>query len=103
MPRRCLPAMPEPNVGLVVLPPHTEHPRLFQTNRFVYPVLSRRSRGISIGINLNPDKVCNFDCVYCQVDRRSTALTRFVETDRLLAELERTLDLVTSGELYYDS
>jgi wyosine [tRNA(Phe)-imidazoG37] synthetase (radical SAM superfamily) len=79
---------------------HTEHPRTYQENRFVYPVVSRRSRGVSIGINLNPDKVCNFDCIYCQVDRRSDAATRFVETDRLLEELDRTVDLVTSGALF---
>lgn len=78
----------------------TEHPRTYHDNKFVYPVLSRRSRGISIGVNLNPDKVCNFDCVYCQVDRRSSAVTRFVETDRLLRELDETIDLVASGALY---
>lgn len=94
--------MPDPTAGLDVLPPHTEHPRLFQANKFVYPVLSRRSQGISVGINLNPDKVCNFDCIYCQVDRRSAAVTRFVETERLLAELEETLELVTTGALYRD-
>jgi wyosine [tRNA(Phe)-imidazoG37] synthetase (radical SAM superfamily) len=94
--------MPEPTAALEVLKPHTEHPRLFHANKFVYPVLSRRSQGISVGINLNPDKVCNFDCVYCQVDRRSAALTRFVETERLLAELDETLGLVTTGALYQD-
>jgi wyosine [tRNA(Phe)-imidazoG37] synthetase (radical SAM superfamily) len=88
------------DVNVVAL--HTEHPRLFHENTFVYPVLSRRSRGISIGVNLNPDKICNFDCIYCQVDRRSAAVTEFVETERLYAELERTLDLVESGELYRD-
>ena len=77
-----------------------DHSRLFSENRFVYPVLSRRSRGISLGINLNPDKICNFDCIYCQVDRRTAATTRFVETDRLLDELNSTLALILSGELY---
>ncbi len=77
-----------------------EHPRSFEANRFVYPVVSRRSGGISIGINLNPDKVCNFDCIYCQVDRVSTSETRFVGTDQLLAELDHMLSLVTSGELF---
>jgi wyosine [tRNA(Phe)-imidazoG37] synthetase (radical SAM superfamily) len=96
------PAMADTDPGLNVLRPHTDHPRLFQGNKFVYPVLSRRSRGISVGVNLNPDKVCNFDCIYCQVDRRSEAETRFVETDRLLHELEETLDLVASGALYHD-
>lgn len=82
------------------LPQHRTHPRRHEQNKFVYPVLSRRSRGISIGVNLNPDKVCNFDCIYCQVDRRSEAETRFVEFDRLFAELGDTLELVTSGRLF---
>ncbi|MBL9124364.1 MAG: radical SAM protein [Planctomycetaceae bacterium] len=83
------------------LPLHRQHERSWEHNRFVYPVLSRRSGGISIGINLNPDKVCNFDCIYCQVDRVSAAETTFVETGELLAELEEMLALVTSGELFH--
>ena len=79
---------------------HTHHERTFEANRFVYPVLSRRSGGISLGVNLNPDKVCNFDCIYCQVDRTSQSETTFVETEQLLAELDATLELVTSGEIY---
>ncbi|MCH8924248.1 MAG: radical SAM protein [Planctomycetes bacterium] len=78
----------------------TQHPRQFEGNRFVYPVLSRRSGGISLGVNLNPDKICNFDCIYCQVDRTRQSVTRFVEIDRLLEELEAGLKLVTSGDLY---
>src|SRR6266576_5683657 len=79
---------------------HTRHPRRFEENRFVYPVLSRRSEGISVGVNLNPDKVCNFDCIYCQVDRTSQSETRFVATRQLLQELEGTLRLIGSGEIY---
>ena len=79
---------------------HTQHDRLFQANRFVYPVLSRRSAAISVGVNLNPDKVCNFDCIYCQVDRTSQSETRFVDIDALVTELNATLRLVTSGQLY---
>ena len=76
------------------------HARSFAENKFVYPVLSRRSSGISIGVNLNPDKVCNFDCIYCQVNRVSRSETRFVEVEQLLAELDQMLSLVTSGELF---
>lgn len=78
----------------------SEHERYFEANRFVYPVLSRRSGGISVGINLNPDKVCNFDCVYCQVNRVSQGETRFVDTSRMLDELRQILELVRSGELF---
>jgi wyosine [tRNA(Phe)-imidazoG37] synthetase (radical SAM superfamily) len=62
--------------------------------------LSRRSEGISVGVNLNPDKVCNFDCIYCQVDRTSQSETRFVEMDQLLAELEETLQFAASGDVF---
>src|SRR5262245_21095986 len=79
---------------------HTPHPRRFEQSRFVYPVLSRRSGGISVGVNLNPDKVCNFDCIYCQVDRTTQSETKFVGTEQLLAELEETLQLASSGELF---
>ena len=81
---------------------HTNHSRSWRENKFVYPVLSRRSRGISIGVNLNPDKVCNFDCIYCQVDRRSEAETKFVETGRLLEEIDQMLSLVAGGALFDD-
>lgn len=79
---------------------HADHPRSFEGHRFVYPVLSRRSGGISVGVNLNPDKVCNFDCIYCQVDRTRQSETRFVELKPLLTELRQVLDAVTSGTLY---
>ncbi len=81
---------------------YSDHGRTYRENKFVYPVLSRRSAGISIGVNLNPDKVCNFDCIYCQVDRRSEAETQFVETDRLLAELDAMFRFVTSGDIFQD-
>jgi wyosine [tRNA(Phe)-imidazoG37] synthetase (radical SAM superfamily) len=83
-----------------LVPLHAQHERAFETNRFVYPVLSRRSGGISIGVNLNPDKICNFDCIYCQVDRTTQSETTFVETGGLLRELDEMLGLVTSGEIY---
>src|SRR5476651_2127464 len=69
----------------------TSHPRLFRQNTYVYPVLSRRSGGISVGINLNPDKVCNFDCIYCQVDRTKAPQEFFVGLPKLLEELEAVL------------
>ena len=69
-----------------ILAAHRQHPRRFDEFQYVYPVLSRRSHGISIGINVNPDKVCNFDCIYCQVDRTTPAtVTKF---DLAVAEEE---------------
>ena len=77
-----------------------DHRRTFPDNLYVYAVVSRRSKGVSIGINLNPDKICNFDCVYCQVDRKTVPLVKDVNVQRLLQEVEGMLDLVASGELF---
>ncbi|MDR3333693.1 MAG: hypothetical protein LBT13_02240 [Treponema sp.] len=56
----------------------------------VYPVYSRRSQGLSVGINLFPDvKVCSFDCPYCEVFPFKTD-TRF-STAALETELRSTL------------
>jgi wyosine [tRNA(Phe)-imidazoG37] synthetase (radical SAM superfamily) len=85
---------------MAILPLFTQHSRSWQTNRYVYPVLSRRSKGLSIGVNLNPDKVCNFDCVYCCVDRRTPATVTEVDLDLLAEELDHLLGLAISGELF---
>lgn len=77
-----------------------DHRRELDQNRYVYAVVSRRARGLSIGINLNPDKVCNFDCPYCQVDRTGPRLDGTVDVGRLRAELEHLLDLVVAGTLW---
>jgi len=81
------------------------HPRSFKSNRYVYPVLSRRAGGISLGVNLNRDKACNFNCVYCQVDRATPGSPQpiepeLIELDRLADELQHTVELVTSGEIF---
>ena len=68
-----------------------DHPRRFRESRYVYPVLSRRAGGISIGINLNPDKACNFDCIYCQVDRSREPAKHFVDLEVLRGELRGIL------------
>lgn len=79
---------------------HDCHPRSLDENRYVYAVLSRRSGGVSIGINLNPDKVCNFDCVYCQVDRRVPGKERRVDLKQLESEIRDILIKAKSGALF---
>src|SRR5207249_1513690 len=78
----------------------TRHPRSLGENRYVYAVLSRRARGISVGINLNPDKICNFDCIYCQVDRTTPPVFREVDEGLLMEGLESVLRSAKSGGLY---
>jgi wyosine [tRNA(Phe)-imidazoG37] synthetase (radical SAM superfamily) len=68
-----------------------DHRRDLDQNRYVYAVVSRRARGLSIGLNLNPDKVCNFDCPYCQVDRTTPGASPRIDVGVLASELEELL------------
>ena len=78
------------------------HPRRWQDFHYVYPVVSRRSGGLSIGINLNIDKACNFDCIYCCVDRSVPPIRGDVDLEQVTAELDRMLELAVSGEIWED-
>lgn len=77
-----------------------DHRRELGGNAYVYPVVSRRSGGLSVGINLNPDKICNFDCPYCQVDRTVAPKIKSVDTVRLLKELDALLALAQAGDIW---
>jgi wyosine [tRNA(Phe)-imidazoG37] synthetase (radical SAM superfamily) len=68
-----------------------DHRRELGANRYVYAVVSRRARGLSIGVNLNPDKACNFDCPYCQVDRTTPGGPSRIDVDALADELRDLL------------
>src|SRR5664279_4820953 len=74
-------------------------PRDLLGDRFVYAAISQRARGLSIGVNLNPDKRCSFDCVYCEVDRDTPGRARKVDVMVMAAELERLLRLQHEGRL----
>jgi wyosine [tRNA(Phe)-imidazoG37] synthetase (radical SAM superfamily) len=74
-------------------------PRDFLDNRFVYAVVSARARGLSVGINMCPDKHCNFQCVYCEVHRNGEPRPGPLDVDAMAAELKRTLVFVRGGRL----
>ncbi|MGA3284545.1 MAG: radical SAM protein [Verrucomicrobiota bacterium] len=76
-----------------------DRPRDFLNNRFVYAVISPRARGLSLGVNMNPDQRCDFDCVYCEVDRRTPPREMALDVDAMGAELRRTLTFVHQGRL----
>ncbi|MDR1492202.1 MAG: radical SAM protein [Planctomycetaceae bacterium] len=84
------------------------HSRTYSQQQYVYPVVSRRSRGISIGINISPTGLCNFHCVYCQVlgesrleeTQRQRANLPAIALDVLENELRQTLTASLNGELF---
>ena len=77
-----------------------DHRRSLRDNRYIYAVVSRRAGGLSIGVNLNPDKVCNFDCPYCQVDRTTPGGAAKIDLSVLTLEIDHLLDEVTGGGLW---
>ena len=76
-----------------------DHSRRFSDFTLVYPVISRRARGLSLGINVNPDKVCNFDCIYCEVNRTEPGVSLKVDAARIKEELTALIQLIRNGGL----
>jgi len=74
-------------------------PRNFLGNQYVYGVVSQRARGLSIGINLTPDKRCNFDCVYCEINRDEPGSPGPIQISVLTAELAGLLERVREKTL----
>lgn len=63
------------------------------------PVNSRRL-GLSLGVDLVPAKICNFDCVYCEVGPTTGLTSRRAEyepTAGVIAELEEYFTGLESG------
>ncbi len=76
-----------------------DHSRDSAGMRYVYPVLSRRASGISIGINLNPNNACNWHCIYCQVPDLKRGGPPPIDLALLERELAALLDSIRSGDL----
>ena len=66
--------------------------------RYVYPVVSRRAGGVSVGVNLNVNNACNWACVYCQVPNLTRGGPPPVDLDLLENELTRFLQSATDGD-----
>lgn len=58
---------PDYNIAMTQLLGISDHDRDSAALTYVYPVVSRRSGGVSVGINLNTNHACNWRCIYCQV------------------------------------
>jgi wyosine [tRNA(Phe)-imidazoG37] synthetase (radical SAM superfamily) len=71
----------------------------FLSNRLVYIIVSARARGLSVGVNFSPERGCNFDCAYCEVERDPGAVEAPVDVELMAGELERTLRYAQSSLL----
>ena len=75
-----------------------DHSRDSAGMTYVYPVVSRRAGGVSVGINLNVNNACNWACVYCQVPDLKRGGPPPVDLAQLGDELRRFLTQATAGD-----
>ena len=74
------------------------HDRGSAALRYVYPVISRRAGGVSVGINLNPNNACNWRCIYCQVPGLTRGTAPTIDLSVLEKELRGFLDELLHGD-----
>lgn len=74
------------------------HDRHFYDCRYVYPVVSRRSEGVSLGINLNLNRSCNWRCIYCQVDGLIRGKPETIDLELLESELLGMIEWIINGD-----
>jgi wyosine [tRNA(Phe)-imidazoG37] synthetase (radical SAM superfamily) len=78
----------------------TNHNRNITGLIYVYPVLSRRAGGLSIGINFNINNACNWRCIYCQVPELKLGAAPSCDLNLLAKELRLFLNDVLHGDFY---
>lgn len=78
----------------------TDHNRDVAGLSYVYPVISRRAGGVSIGINFNTNNACNWRCIYCQVPDLAKGAAPSLDFSLLANELNAFLEQVKNGTFY---
>lgn len=68
--------------------------------KYIYPVLSRRAGGLSIGVNFNTNNACNWRCIYCQVPDLKVGSAPKMDFQLLEDELRFFLAIVLHGDFY---
>ncbi len=75
-----------------------DHSRIFNNFTYLYPVVSRRSEGVSLGINLNVNNACNWRCIYCQVDGLVRGKPEIIDLEKLNYELDYMINYIVNGD-----
>lgn len=75
-----------------------DHDRRKSGLTYVYAVLGRRARGVSVGVNLNTNSACNWRCVYCEIPDLTFGNAPACDLALLERELREMLDLILHGD-----
>ena len=76
----------------------TDHRRDIFKKKYVYPVISRRAKGLSLGINLNTNNACNWQCIYCEVPNLTRGKPEAIDLELLENELNFWLKEILEGD-----
>lgn len=76
----------------------TDHNRDVIGMKYIYPVVSRRAGGVSIGINLNVNNACNWRCIYCNVPDLKRGAPDAIDMQILEQELRSFLHEILHGD-----
>ena len=74
----------------------TNHDRNTFQGKYIYPVVSRRAGGLSLGINLNTNNACNWQCIYCEVPNLVRGKPDAIDLKELESELDYWLDQIVN-------
>ena len=75
-----------------------DHSRELSGLKYIYSVISRRAGGLSIGINLNVNNACNWQCIYCEIPNLTRGSPPPIELDVLENELRLFLHDIIHGD-----
>jgi wyosine [tRNA(Phe)-imidazoG37] synthetase (radical SAM superfamily) len=59
--------------------------------KYIYGPVKSRRLGFSLGLSLTPYKICNFDCIYCQLGKTlnlTNERKEYLKTEEILDELK---------------
>lgn len=75
-----------------------DHNRDVTGMTYIYPVVSRRAQGVSVGINLNVNNACNWRCIYCQVPNLTRGGPPAIDLAQLKQELNSMMQALLHGD-----
>ena len=74
-----------------------DHDRNIFDSKYVYPVVSRRAGGLSLGVNLSTNNACNWQCIYCEIPNLSRGGPEPIEVELLKDELNFWIDQIINS------
>ena len=75
-----------------------DHSRELSGLKYIYSVVSRRAGGLSVGINLNVNNACNWQCIYCEIPNLTRGSPPPIELEVLEQELRFFLKEIIHGD-----